>query len=173
MELFAIDDHHLAVVADQIVGSTGDRNSAIQKAQLQLAQVLLASAIGKSDQRINCDATFYRVFQSLFDLHPVEAEDDDLDRALRPLNGFHQRLDSIPRLNKQLHATELLRAWMLKNERRANTKVTKIEQQGHEAPCTSLACGLCMNSRPKQPNQVLWVSKSLLQISQMDPLETE
>src|SRR6185312_15400856 len=125
VEFFLIDDHHLAVVADQIVGGAGDCNSAVQKAQLELSQVLLASAIRESNQRIDRYSTFYRVFESLFDLQPVEAENDDLDRDLRPLNGFHQWLDSISRLDQQLHATELLRS--LDAE-----KAEKSEHEGQE-----------------------------------------
>jgi hypothetical protein len=47
-------------------------------------------------------ASLSGVFQRMLDLHLIEAENNNFDAFLRPLNGFKQRRGAVRRLNYQL-----------------------------------------------------------------------
>ena len=55
-----VDEHHLAVIARQVVGRPRHGDPALQQPQLELAKVLLASAIRVRDQRPDHHATRQR-----------------------------------------------------------------------------------------------------------------
>ena len=78
-----VDDHHLAVIARQIVGGARDRDPGIEQPQLELAQDLFAAAVGVRDERADDDAARDRRLERLLELDAIEAEDDDVDRLLR------------------------------------------------------------------------------------------
>ena len=48
MEDAAVDDHHLAVIADQIVGGPRNGDAALEQVHLELAKALLAAAVGNA-----------------------------------------------------------------------------------------------------------------------------
>ena len=99
----AVDDHHLAVVADQIVGSPGNRDARLEQLHLQLAQVLGAAAIGMRRQRAHVDAAGDGRLERARDLKPVEAKDEQVDRLRGLLDRVHDRCDSVVGLNDELH----------------------------------------------------------------------
>ena len=102
IKFLTIHQHHLAVIADQVVRGTGHRDSFFQEPHFQLAQVLLSTAIGKRDQRMDKDASLGGVFQRVLDLRLVEAKNNDFNAFLCPFDGFKQGRGAIRRLNNQL-----------------------------------------------------------------------
>ena len=76
---------------------------AAEQPHLELAQVLLAAAIGVGDERANRDAARHRRGERLLQLRPIEAEDDDVDRALRALDRLQQRREALVGLDDQFH----------------------------------------------------------------------
>ena len=103
MQFFAVDDHQLGVVADQLVIGAADHDALVEHAQLELAQPLLAAGVGVRDERADRDAAFDRGFDGLLDRLQVEAENDEVERFLRALDGVERRLDAVSRLNNQIH----------------------------------------------------------------------
>src|SRR5262249_14522253 len=59
VELAAVDDHHLAVVTDQIVSRTGYGYALGKEAHLELAQAIFAGAVGVGDERCHRNPTAY------------------------------------------------------------------------------------------------------------------
>ena len=51
VQLFTVDDHHLAVIARQVVGRARHGDAGIQHPQLELAQPLVAAGVGVGNQR--------------------------------------------------------------------------------------------------------------------------
>ncbi len=79
-----VDDHHLAVIARQVVGGARDGDPGVEQLQLELAQALLAAAVGVRDERAHDDAARDGRLERLLELGPVEPEDDDVDRSSWP-----------------------------------------------------------------------------------------
>src|SRR5690349_20749838 len=78
VEFAAIDNHQLAVIADQVVRGSCHCHAGAQQTKFELAQTPLASAIGISNQGVHMNAARNRAGQSFFDLAPVEAKDHNL-----------------------------------------------------------------------------------------------
>ena len=98
-----VDHHHLAVIARQVVGGARDDDAGREEAHLELAQVLLAAAIGVGDQGAHGYAARHRRLERLLQLRPIEAEDDDVDRALGLLDRLQQRRHAVVWLDDELH----------------------------------------------------------------------
>ncbi len=103
MQHRAVDEHHLPVISGQVVRGARDRDAALEQAQLELAEILLAASIGVRDERTNDDAAADRRVERLLDLHPVESKNDDVDRLAGLLDGLYDRLHAIVGLNDELH----------------------------------------------------------------------
>ena len=100
VELPPVDDHHLVVIADEVVGGLRDLDPDLAEARGELAHVLgLGAAVGVADQRVDRDAAHGGGLELLLDLEPVEPVDDDLDALLGPPDSFKQRLDAVPGLD--------------------------------------------------------------------------
>src|SRR5262249_25864446 len=103
VELAAIDDHHLPVIAGKIVGGARHRDAGAEKAQLQLTQVFFAGAIGVRNQRVHGYAAADCVSQRPLDLVLIEPEDHDFDAAFGGCDALHQRQDTIAGLHYEFH----------------------------------------------------------------------
>ena len=98
-----VDDHHLAVIARQIVGGARHGDAGVEQPQLELAQALLAAAVGVRDQRPDHDAARHGRLERLLELDAIEAEDDDVDRLPGLTHRFQQRGEAVVGLDDQLH----------------------------------------------------------------------
>ena len=96
------------MIAHQIICGPSHRYTALEEAQLQLAQILLSAAIRECDQGIDGNAALHRVFQSLLNFEAVKPEDHNLNALRRSLNCLDDRADAISRLNKQSQAIQSL-----------------------------------------------------------------
>ena len=83
-QLFGVDDEHLAVIADKVVGSARHRNSALQRPHLEPPQNLVAAAVCIGNQRLDRNPAFDRLKQCLLNLRTIHPENEDLDTFLRP-----------------------------------------------------------------------------------------
>ena len=100
----AVHDHHLAVVARQVVGGPRHRGAAPRAAAARACAgssrpPLLVCAISARTTTPRCD----RGVERLLDVGAIEAEDDDVDRLLRFVDGPDDRRDAVVRLDNQLH----------------------------------------------------------------------
>ena len=87
MERLAIHDEQLAVVPHQIVGCPAHHDAGIEHPRFEDPQALLTARVGVRNQRPNRDSTLHRRVDGLFERPQIEAEDDEVDRLLRSLNG--------------------------------------------------------------------------------------
>jgi hypothetical protein len=100
---FAVHDHHLAVMAGQVVGRPADGHARREKRHLQLAQPLLPAAVGVRDQRPHRDPAPHGRRERLLQLDTVEPEDHDVDALLRALYRHQQRRNAVIGLGDQFH----------------------------------------------------------------------
>src|SRR4051812_40625901 len=77
MELFAVHNHHLAVIADEISGGSGHSDSARKESHLEVTKRLFASAVGEGDQRLDKYSALHGIHERAFDLRDIKAEDQD------------------------------------------------------------------------------------------------
>src|SRR5262249_1411942 len=103
----AVGDHHLRVVADELIGSAADDDAAFEHAQLDLAQAFLSTGVRVGNQRAYFDSTLHRRLDRLLDLFDVEGEDEDVDRFFRAFNRVQNGFDAVSWLNNKLHAVSL------------------------------------------------------------------
>ena len=103
VELAPVDNHHLPVIAGQIVSRASYRDSLRQQPHLQLPQILFTTAIRISDEGMNEDPSVDRVDQGLFNLAPVESKDENFDALFGAINRLHQGRDTVARLYHQFH----------------------------------------------------------------------
>src|SRR5207248_7743217 len=108
VKFLAIDDHHLAVIAHEVIGGAGNGHASFQKAHLQLAQVFFPSAIGKGDQCVYGNAPFDCIFERFFDFHTVKPEDYNLNALLCFFDGLDDWADAVSRLDKQFQLIQYL-----------------------------------------------------------------
>ena len=87
-ELPAIDNHELAVVADQVVVRSGNSDTCGEQTYFQFTQMDLASAIRIGDQRMNMHAAADRAGERFLDLPAVETEDEISTLFFAPLIAF-------------------------------------------------------------------------------------
>ena len=99
----AVDDHHLAVVADQIVGGARHGDAGLEQVHLELAQDLGAAAIVMGGQRPHADAAGDGGLQRARDLQAIEPEDQDVDATFGLLDRGDDRGDAGVGLNDELH----------------------------------------------------------------------
>jgi hypothetical protein len=62
--------------------------------------MLLASTVGKGDQRTNGNTLFDRLHQGPLDLRAIKAKNDNLDALLSLANAFHELIDAIAGLDQ-------------------------------------------------------------------------
>src|SRR5215475_6994195 len=98
-----VDDHHLAVITNQVLGRAGDYHTAFSQAALQLPDLFQILFIGVSDEGVDADAAGGGGDQFLLDLEAVEAIENDLYALFRPFDPFEKRLDAVAWLNDNLH----------------------------------------------------------------------
>src|SRR5436190_980824 len=103
-ELPAIDDHELAVIADEVVAGAVDRRAGAEQTLFELPQSPRSAFVGVGDERMDVHAARDGRVQRVLDVVAVESEDDQLDAALRAPDRGNQRCDAVPWLNQQLHA---------------------------------------------------------------------
>ena len=99
----AVDDHHLAVIAHQIVGGARHRDAAVEQLHFELAQALLAAAIGVGDQGPHADASRHRGSQRVGHVAAIEPEDHDVEALLGLLDGGQDRGNAGFRLHDDFH----------------------------------------------------------------------
>ena len=80
-----------------------DRDAGVEQPQLELAQDLLAAAIGVRDQRADDDAARDRRLERFLELDAIEPENHDVDGLLRVADRLHQRRQAVVRLDDELH----------------------------------------------------------------------
>jgi len=97
-----IDDHHLTVVTNQVVGGAPDRDTSIEKAHLHSAQLGFPASVGMRDECANRNAPSRSVFQGSFQLFPVQAEDQNINTLFGALDRSNKRRDAVVGLYQQL-----------------------------------------------------------------------
>src|SRR5262249_2678837 len=103
VERAPVNDHHLAVIADQVFGRTRDFDVTFDQTFLQLLDFFQALFVGISNQRVDADAASGGCDQLLLDLQPIQAVENDFDAFCRFLNSFEKRLNAVAWLNDNLH----------------------------------------------------------------------
>src|SRR5439155_23919653 len=93
-----IDDDQFIVIPDQIIRGPCCCNSRLEKARLELAQLLLSAAVHIGNQRRNLYAIRDGCLQSFFNIAAVEAKDGNLQGFRRALYRRKKRSRSIVRL---------------------------------------------------------------------------
>ena len=81
---------------------------AFEQLQLELAEALVAAAIGVRGERADDDAAGDRRAQRPGDFAAIEAENQDVDTLSRLLDGVDDRRHSTVGLNDELHSLRLL-----------------------------------------------------------------
>jgi hypothetical protein len=103
MENGVVDDHHLAVIPQQIVSRARHGHPTLEQLQLELAEVFLPAAIGVRRQRPDVDAAAHRGFQGARQFRAVEPENEDIDRFFCLLDCREDGGDARIGLNDELH----------------------------------------------------------------------
>src|SRR5262245_30011225 len=98
-----VDDHHLAVITDQVLGRARNFHAALHQAALKLPDLFQPLLIGVSDEGVYADAADGGGDEFLLDLKAVEAVEYDLYALFRPSDSFEKRLDAVAWLNDDLH----------------------------------------------------------------------
>src|ERR1700681_2281584 len=70
IQLAAIDDHHLAVIAQQVVGGARHGNASRQESHFQRPEILLAAAVSKGNEGMDQNPSAHGVSQRSFNLGP-------------------------------------------------------------------------------------------------------
>src|SRR5207248_944813 len=99
----AVDDHHLAVVADEIVGGARHGDPALQQLQFEFAEALGPASILMRGQRAHAYAANDSLFEIARDLHAIEPEDQDVDGLARASDCVDDRDDAGIRLDYKFH----------------------------------------------------------------------
>src|SRR5215510_8270851 len=98
-----VDDHHLAVITNQVLGRARNLHTALYQAAFQLSDLFQPFFIGVSDQGVDADAAGGGGDQLLLDLKAVEAIEYDLYALFRPSDSLEKRLNAVAWLNDNLH----------------------------------------------------------------------
>ena len=104
MQDLVVDDHHLAVIADKVVGGARHGDTGLEQRQFQFAQALGAAAIGVRRQRAHAHAAGDRGRERVGNLEPIEAKDEDVDALLRLPYRRDDRGDAGVRLYDEFHS---------------------------------------------------------------------
>ena len=99
----AVDDHHLAVIANEIVGGPGHGHPGRQQPQFELSQDLVAAGMGVGDEGANGDAAADGRFEGPGNLLAVEAKNENVDGLFCLLDGRDDRSDAGVGLNDEFH----------------------------------------------------------------------
>jgi hypothetical protein len=100
MELLAIDDHYLSVIAEQVVGCARDCDAFVKETHFETPQILFSTAIGGSNESLHGNAALHRIQQGFFNFGAVDTEDEDLNALPGASQCAHDRLDTVVRLNQ-------------------------------------------------------------------------
>ena len=100
-----VDDHHLAVIADEIVGAAGHGHAGGQQPQFQLPQDLVAAAVSVRDDGAHVDPTLHRPFEGVRNLVPIVPEDEHVDGLFRLFDGSNNGPDASVGLNDEFHTS--------------------------------------------------------------------
>ena len=92
------------MIARQVVGRSRDGDAGREQPHLELAEVLLAAAVGVGDERADRHAARDRRRQRLLELRAIEAEDHDVDRLLRALDRLQERRQAVVGLDDEFHS---------------------------------------------------------------------
>src|SRR5262245_42829763 len=98
-----VNDHHFAVISNQVFGRARDVHAALHQAFFHLPDLFEVFSIGVGDQRMDIDAACGGGDQLLFDLQPIQAVENDLDPLSRASDSFEKRLNAVAWLNDNLH----------------------------------------------------------------------
>jgi hypothetical protein len=101
-----VDDHELGVVADQVVAGTGNGDSGREQAKFELAEKLVAAAMGVGDEGADADAAADRRFEGAGDFVPIVPEDGDVYGFPGLLDGVDHRGDTGIGLDDKFHTSE-------------------------------------------------------------------
>ena len=74
-----VDDHVLAVVADELVAGARDGDARLEHALLEFSQPALTAAIGMGHQHANADAALNGGAERLLDLLAIDSEDREVN----------------------------------------------------------------------------------------------
>ena len=105
----AVDDHHLAVVARQVVGRARDGDAGVEQPHLELPQALLAALVGVRDERADEHAALDG--RSAAPSRPPARSNRKITMSMiffaRRI-AFTSGVDAVVRLDDQLHGSILL-----------------------------------------------------------------
>ena len=74
IEHLVVNDEHLAVIADEVVGSARDGDALGKQTHFEPAKVLLFALIRVGDERLHSDAATYGINESLSRSRPDRSE---------------------------------------------------------------------------------------------------
>jgi hypothetical protein len=86
-----VDNHHLSVVASQIVGGAGYSDALGEQPHFQFPQILFPATIRVRDQGVNEYTAAGRVHQSFLNLASIEAKNEYFYTFFGFINGLDQR----------------------------------------------------------------------------------
>ena len=98
-----VGDHELVVVAREVVARAGHCRAGLEQTLFELTQTSLATAVGVRHEHAHLDAALDCRAERLLDFRLIEAEDRDVNRALRLLDGAHHRCQAGFGLDDQIH----------------------------------------------------------------------
>jgi hypothetical protein len=91
------------VITHEVIGGARDGDTSLEQLQLELAQLLVAAAVGVGGQRPDVDAALHGALQGFGNRVVVEPEDQDVDRPPGALDRLDDRRNARIRLNDELH----------------------------------------------------------------------
>ena len=98
-----VGEHHLAVIPRQVVGGASHGDPRLEHPRFQLAEDLLAAAVGVRDQRPDRDAARHRRLERFLELGAIEPEDHDVDGFAGVSDRLQHRSEAVVRLDDELH----------------------------------------------------------------------
>ena len=78
------------MIPDQVSGRAGHGDAFGQEAHLQFAQSFLTAPVSEGNQGVYKDPPLYGIYERLFNLSLVKAENNNLNTLFCLLNGFDQ-----------------------------------------------------------------------------------
>ncbi len=104
MQLFLIDDHHFAVIPDQVFSRPAHGDALGEHPQFELPQPLVGPLVSVRNQGADVHAARHGRLNCLFDLLEVEAENDEVEGFSGAVDSLQQGVDAVFRQDDQLHA---------------------------------------------------------------------
>ena len=100
-----IDDHVLAVIADELVAGARHRDARFEHALLEFPQPALAAAIGMGHQHANADAALNGGGERLLDFLAIDPEDRDVNAPAGTFDRLDDRCETGLWLDDQIQSS--------------------------------------------------------------------